>query len=231
VRDSPTRKPDRGNGSTLWVHEMFVTIQGEGPLVGTKAVFIRLGGCNLACNWCDTVYEGSSWWPTIDEIVTRADSLNVDSPMDRHVVITGGEPLRQEVGPLISELLTLGYHVQIETSGSLWPRLGVPEGAMIVVSPKTPKVHPKIKERASAWKYVLEAGRILSDGLPDASPTGGISAPVARPPVGSDVYVQPCWPISGDESQAQSNTDQAVRSVLMHGYRLSLQTHRILGLP
>ena len=229
---NPIRGPAGGDGSSLWVHEVFTTIQGEGPLVGIRSVFVRLGGCNLACEWCDTVFEGSDWRPSVSELIAKVDELSDPwGPEGTLVVLTGGEPLRQEVGPAITALIESGYTVQIETSGSVWPKLGVPEDALVVVSPKTPKVHPKVAASATAWKYVVEAGRVLEDGLPDYSPQRGLGKPVARPPEGSAVYVQPCDPVSGSVDEVKANTDEAVRSVLSHGYRLSIQIHRHADIP
>jgi organic radical activating enzyme len=210
-------------------------------------VFVRLGGCNLRCEWCDTVFEGSDWRPSIDELADHVDELSgAWGSEGTLVVLTGGEPLRQEVGPFVTALVDRCYTVQIETSGSVWPKLGVPEAAQIVVSPKTPKVRREVRERATAWKYVVEAGAVLDDGLPAYKSGRGIPEdetehmastmfgcpprPVARPPEDAEVYVQPCDPASGSADEAKANTDEAVRSAMVHGYRLSLQIHKKAGL-
>jgi len=119
------------------VCEIFPSRQGEGRLAGTPSVFVRASGCNLRCRWCDTPY--ASWSPEgedlpVDEIVQRIkgsgvfNQLNLtrESPPLKtpdpfiHVVLTGGEPmLFAELVPLSQELRRRGYHVTIETSGTL----------------------------------------------------------------------------------------------------------------
>jgi len=239
---NPRRPPEKGDGTELWVQEVFLSIQGEGPYAGERAVFVRLAGCNLACTWCDTEFESSDWRPSVedllDEVVRQANGA-----CDL-VVITGGEPLRQEVSFLIQGLHTRKFRVQVETSGSVWPRCGVPEGALLVVSPKTPTVHPEIRKRDGAvWKYVVELGRVGEDGLPDYSPQKGLrkDLPVARPPKGARIFVQPCdmedgkslavpYGIGEVSTKTRGNLHQAVESVMNHGYILSVQLHKLAGL-
>jgi len=103
----------------LLVNEIFYSIQGEGPTIGKPAVFVRLGGCNLACAWCDSKY---TWDPkcadnkvwTIKKIIREIKKYPC-----RHLVITGGEPLLQQdkLKILLSKLK--GYTAEIETNGSL----------------------------------------------------------------------------------------------------------------
>lgn len=115
-------------GCTLVVAEVFgPTVQGEGPSVGRRASFIRLGGCNLSCSWCDTPYtwDASRYqlrtelvrWP-VEDILDRAEQ---DSPS--LVVITGGEPMLHQQQPgwdyLLGELADVD--VEIETNGTLTP--------------------------------------------------------------------------------------------------------------
>jgi len=235
---NPKRSPEKGDGTELWVQEVFHSIQGEGPYAGERAVFVRLAGCNLACTWCDTEFESSDWGPSIDEL--REEVVKLANAQTELVVITGGEPLRQEVHFLIQGLLTREFKVQVETSGSVWPRAGVPEDALLVVSPKTPKVHPEIlKREGSVWKYVVELGRVGEDGLPDYSPQKGLrKKPVARPPKGALIFVQPCdmnspgvpYGIGDASTKTRGNLHQAVESVMNHGYTLSVQMHKLAGL-
>ncbi|OPY31020.1 MAG: molybdenum cofactor biosynthesis protein A [Methanomassiliicoccales archaeon PtaU1.Bin124] len=97
------------------VCEIFRSLQGEGTLIGTPTTFIRLTGCNLDCNWCDTAYarnEGKEM--TVEQILMEVDELET-----HFVCVTGGEPLMQKgINELLEELLDDGYHVSLETNGS-----------------------------------------------------------------------------------------------------------------
>lgn len=254
------KNPIRSNethldGQTLAVQEIFYTIQGEGPFSGTPAVFIRLAGCNLACTFCDTEFEsGIANRLDVDQIVKKTMSF----PRPQLVVLTGGEPLRQNVVPLIKLLIMTGVRtVQIETAGTVWSEgmeelmkklatsyLGDP--VVIVCSPKTPAINRDIQKWIEHYKYVIEAGKVdVEDGLPvngtqtrnfqvvqrifrpwsDPNVANAIARGDGRP----NVWVSPCD--SHDVEVNKMNTAQAVASSMKHGYRLSLQTHKILGLP
>jgi 7-cyano-7-deazaguanosine (preQ0) biosynthesis protein QueE len=114
----------------LVVSEVFgPTWQGEGPSVGRRAGFVRLGRCNLACQFCDTAY---TWdWERYDpaaeltkrsvsDVVAELASMNVDL-----VVITGGEPLLQQrhLGPLVDECARRNWRIEVETAGTIAPAL------------------------------------------------------------------------------------------------------------
>ena len=96
--------------------EIFRSLQGEGTLIGTPTVFIRTSGCNLECAWCDTPYSKK-----VGDEMTVADILDKVKAFEiHHVCVTGGEPLYQtESVKLIDELLKAGYHVSVETNGSI----------------------------------------------------------------------------------------------------------------
>jgi organic radical activating enzyme len=103
-------------GQALPLMEAFYTIQGEGTYSGQPAYFIRLGGCDVGCVWCDVK---DSWeagkWPLveIDQIVAQADAHPA-----RLAVITGGEPLMYDLGPLTRGLKEKGFTINLETSGA-----------------------------------------------------------------------------------------------------------------
>jgi len=103
---------------TLPISETFTSIQGEGKLTGVPSWFCRVSGCNLRCTWCDTPY--ASWKPeftkrTIDELVKDAKASGTN-----HAVLTGGEPmLFEQLVPLSNQLVAHGFHITIETAGTL----------------------------------------------------------------------------------------------------------------
>ena len=105
------------DGLSLDVVEVFPTIQGEGPFAGRPATFIRLAGCHLKCSFCDTDFTSNRALVTVFELGARVEK-------HRHglVVLTGGEPMRQNIVPLCEALVAGGYTVQIETAGSFWPQ-------------------------------------------------------------------------------------------------------------
>lgn len=122
--DNPIRKVDATDtGEVTHVQEIFYTIQGEGPSSGTPAAFVRLNGCSLKCSFCDTDFESDWKKMTAGEIVAAIEEAMPDHfTMNKDylplVVITGGEPLRQNISKLVDHLIASGYRVEIETSGS-----------------------------------------------------------------------------------------------------------------
>lgn len=111
-------KDDRGKpaGPALRVTEVFLSLQGEGRDIGLPTVFVRLTGCNLRCAWCDTEYSFSGGeWATVANLVKTVEGFR---PVHR-VCLTGGEPLLQkDHQDFVRALLSRGYHIVVETSGS-----------------------------------------------------------------------------------------------------------------
>lgn len=225
------------DGSTLLVHSIFPTIQGEGPFAGIPALFIRLAGCNLQCPLCDTEYTDNAKMMPVADIVHHAGLSRLGL-----VVLTGGEPFRQNVALLLNRLRHCGIHTQIETNGVLpiqdQPKVET-EVALgftsIVCSPKSGKLAPVFGHLSSAFKYVVKAGDVCEDGLPrtalDNPP--GSSGRVAPPPptFKKPIYIQPA-----DEKSPEANAlnmQQAVDSVLMYpaNRRLCIQMHKYAELP
>ena len=107
--------------------EVFYSLQGEGPTVGTPSVFLRLATCNLTCTWCDTKY---TWdWANFD-YAQEVVSLEASQLEERilgfacsNLVITGGEPLLQqsELAPLVTSLKSHGTRFEVETNGTIAP--------------------------------------------------------------------------------------------------------------
>ncbi len=139
------------DGRLLPLVEDFYTIQGEGFHAGKPAYFIRLGGCDVGCSWCDSK---NSWNPKlfppvpVEEIISRAVSHPAKS-----IVITGGEPLSYPLGPLCKALKAHGMEIFIETSGS-HPLSGTLD--WICLSPKQNKPPlPEIYPLAHELKVII----------------------------------------------------------------------------
>lgn len=260
---NPIRKMS-GPDDPLRVKEVFYTIQGEGPLAGRPALFVRMAGCNLKCWFCDTDFEGED----VEEFVAVRLSLFIESKLKengcRLVVFTGGEPLLQpRLSEVMSRLNSVGVSCQVETAGSVWHVnfddviTGKPHCmTTMVVSPKTPTINPMVAQRASAWKYIVRADELDEDGLPNRSTQqkkhklvrlarpwdflsdGKGSAMFAprNPPEGylgrcyaEQIFLQPCD--EGDARLNARNATAAAAACMKYGYRLSIQTHKVVGLP
>jgi 7-carboxy-7-deazaguanine synthase len=174
---------------------------------------------------CDTDYTTGRRTMTIKEIADEA----IKATVGRLVVLTGGEPLRQNSVPLMDLLYTRDMDVQIETSGTAWQQ--IPIHATVVCSPKTPFIHPKLKEYIHAYKYVLDYRYVNPDnGLP--TDTLGAPAAPAYPPPGFTkqmVFVQP--KDEQDPEMNARNMEAAVASCTKYGWRLGVQLHKIARVP
>lgn len=121
----------------MHITEIYKSIQGESTHAGLPCVFVRLTGCNLRCNWCDSEYTFTGGHRmTVEEVEAEVEML---SPGGGLVEITGGEPMLQEreVIPLMDRLLRSGYTVLLETSGER-PLERVPQGVIKIVDVKCP---------------------------------------------------------------------------------------------
>lgn len=211
------------------LHSYFPTIQGEGPFCGERALFFRLHGCNLRCPGCDTEYTSAKSFVAPKFFVNTAQELGwAEGAL---VVITGGEPFRQNIGPAIFALLEAGYRVQVETNGVLAPE-GIPwdhPRFSVVCSPKTSRIHETILQEAIAFKYVLQHGHVSEDdGLPTKALQHAASPRVARPPAGALVFVQPMD--EGEPTANALNLDAAIRSTMRFGHRLQIQVHKHINM-
>jgi 7-carboxy-7-deazaguanine synthase len=237
LNKQPISKPVHLEDGALDVHSYFYTIQGEGPFTGKPALFVRLWGCNLQCPGCDTEYteKRKQYSPTkLAELV-----LNKLHP-SAIVVITGGEPLRQNLTPFLEILLKKGRTVQIETNGTLplspglekYVHTGNPYGwkLHVVCSPKTGKVNKDLRPFIGAYKYVgSKADLNPEDGLPLTALGHSASPFVARPHsfFAGPIYLQPMD--AHEQNSNAENLDACVRSVMQNGYTLQLQTHKLIG--
>ena len=122
------------DAARLKITEVFLSLQGESSLVGWPTVFIRLTGCPLRCQYCDTAYAfHGGQWRTLDELLEQAASYRV-----RHVCVTGGEPLAQKPClELLRRLCDAGYVVSLETSGAI-DVAGVDPRVIRILDLKTP---------------------------------------------------------------------------------------------
>jgi 7-carboxy-7-deazaguanine synthase (Cx14CxxC type) len=206
------------------VKEIFYTLQGEGANAGTPAVFLRFAGCNLwsgrekdrataVCRFCDTEFVGTDG-PGGGKFATPADLAEViarewpGNGTRRFVVCTGGEPLLQIDVPLIDALHARGFRIAIETNGTLAPPAGID---WICVSPKA--------EALLALRH--------GDELKLIHPQAGAEPERYEALQFTHFFLQPM-----DGPQLAENTRLAVEYCKQHPHwRLSLQTHKLIGIP
>ncbi|PRQ08225.1 7-carboxy-7-deazaguanine synthase QueE [Enhygromyxa salina] len=145
--------------ASLRIQERFVSVQGEGALVGVPSSFVRVSGCNLRCVWCDT--PRSSWAPEgeatgLDELVEWC------AAGPRHVVLTGGEPMLFSPAAELSQALrAAGHHLTIETAGTVWCE-GL-QADLMSISPKLSHSTPWRRDPKLATMH--EAARLNLDVL------------------------------------------------------------------
>jgi 7-carboxy-7-deazaguanine synthase len=213
----------------LKVHEIFQTIQGEASYTGTPSVFIRLQGCPVGCAFCDTPLtwnpnpkiipiaamldktedEESCASMTVDQIIRQLDNYSA-----RHVVITGGEPAMYDLTELTTAIIDSVRSVQIETSGTFEIRCA--EDTWITVSPKF---------NMPGGLPVLRNALMMADE---------IKMPVGKerdienihelivPESSCDIWLQPL-------SQSAKATALCVKHAILNNWKVSLQTHKYLG--
>lgn len=224
------------SGDVLLIKELFYTIQGEGPDSGKAAIFLRLAKCNLRCWFCDTDFETDLQdWPLRDlcEKIGKMSKLHHCS----FVVITGGEPLLQNIVPLVKLLNALGIKVSVETAGTkYYPELAevfdaaCSQGNLIVCSPKTPEINGRLERIVGAWKYVIKAGETHM-GFPIGSTQMQGRTTNTFIPVRIDVpiWVQPMD--EQDDALNAANLAECVRIVMTDpSIRLGVQIHKMAGL-
>lgn len=232
LNTQPISKQTTTDGATLDVHHIFATIQGEGPFAGVPAIFVRLYGCNLQCPFCDTDYTSEKITFTKNDLLHAIDRLA--GTTYNLVVFSGGEPMRQSIGPMVAKLILNGYMVQVETNGTLYQE-EFPynhERCKIVCSPKTGTINKKLLPHIDALKYVVHADMIdPEDGLPLKALNHTASPHVAKPPKGFNkqaIYVQP---IDVDNpAENERHLKAAINSCMKFGYRLCIQVHKTVGL-
>jgi len=201
------------------VNEIYYTLQGEGANTGRPAVFLRFSGCNLwtgreedrasaICRFCDTDFVGGTRYASARELAEDvATQWDGNGTAKRFVVITGGEPLLQLDAPLIDGLHAKGFEIAIETNGTIEAPPGID---WICVSPKAGTI---IKQRSG-------------NELKLVYPQAGLAPPALERLGFAQFFLQPM-----DGPELEENTERAARYCLEHPrWRLSLQTHKLLGI-
>lgn len=206
------------------VKEIFLTLQGEGGQAGRAAVFCRFAGCNLwsgreedrataACNFCDTDFvgldgPGGGRFAGAGDLADAIETAWRGGPGDRLVVLTGGEPLLQVDAPLVDALHARGFSIALETNGSLPCPPGID---WICVSPKGQV--PVVQRSGSELKLVY--------------PQPGVDPAAFEGWAFERLLLQPM-----DGPRLAENTRAAIDYCLSHPrWRLSVQTHKTLGIP
>ena len=206
--------------------EIYYTLQGEGAQTGRPAVFCRFSGCNLwsgreedrataICRFCDTDFVGTDGpgggkYPTAEALAraVREKWIPTNGKISPFVVCTGGEPLLQLDDALVNAFHDLGMEIAVETNGTLLPPAGID---WICVSPK------------AGTELVLQSGDELKLVYPQ---------PGAEPEKYEHLnfrffFLQPM-----DGPELEQNITRTLEYCLSHpGWRLSLQTHKILNIP
>ncbi len=222
--------------TALNINEMFETIQGEGAYTGIPSIFVRLQGCPVGCPWCDTKHT----WEIKPQLATSAEQVIAKSAesetffisnetdllaqfetqgyVAKHVVITGGEPCMYDLRPLTALLHDKGYTTQIETSGTF--EVLCDERTYVTVSPKINmkggyKVLVSALERANEIKHPIAMQKHIDE----------LDALLANVSTleGKQVCLQPI-------SQQKRATELAVQTCIARNWRLSLQTHKYIGI-
>ncbi|MDX3909360.1 MAG: 7-carboxy-7-deazaguanine synthase [Sphingobium sp.] len=205
------------------VKEMFLTLQGEGMQAGRRAVFLRFAGCNLwsgrevdrataVCRFCDTDFVGTDGagggkFADADDLVQAAVNFWAAGAAGRYIVLTGGEPMLQVDDALVDGLHDAGFEIAIESNGTLPVHPGID---WVCISPK-------------AGSEVVQ--------------TCGNELKLVWPQAGSDYQAMESWRFDHwliqplDDPQAAQNIEAAIAFVMERPkWRLSLQTHKALGL-
>ena len=191
--------------------EAFRTVQGEGAHTGRPSYFMRIGGCDVGCHWCDVK---ESWDAQKHPLTSLDELLELPGNQDSIVVITGGEPLMWDMGPLTEGLRARGFRVHLETSGA-YPVTG--SWDWVCLSPK------KTKAPLVEWYALANELKVIIFNDDDfkwaAAHAEQCSAQI-------ELFVQPEW----------SRRDQNIPKIIDFlesnpQWRLGLQTHKYIGMP
>lgn len=198
-------------GTMLPLMEEFYTIQGEGGYTGTAAYFVRIGGCDVGCHWCDVKesWNAAIHPPTSVDTIVQNAAKYADT-----VVVTGGEPLTWDMTYLTVKLKAAGLKVHIETSGA-YPLSG--DWDWICLSPKKNKLpNQSVYDNANELKVIIYNKHDFLFAEEQA----------ANVPEGTLLFLQPEW------SKKDEMTPLIVDYVMKNPkWRVSLQTHKYLNIP
>lgn len=198
-------------GLMLPLMEEFYTIQGEGFHKGTAAYFVRIGGCDVGCHWCDVK---ESWNPALHPPTAIGAIAENAVKHSKTIVVTGGEPLTWDMGPLTALLKEKGLSIHIETSGA-YPITGVWD--WICLSPK------KIKLPVDDIYLKADELKVIVYNKDDLRFAEEQAAKVSDECI---LYLQPEW------SKRESSMPLIVDYVMKNPrWKVSLQTHKYLNIP
>ena len=191
--------------------EIFHSVQGEGARAGIPHVFVRFGNCNLRCEWCDTDFLTYREMNCVD-ILSEISKFNC-----KNIIFTGGEPMINDLWPIQRLLKNRGYHISIETNGTIL----IPEGLIdwICVSPKDQIYsNVKIKQRQGDELKCVYLGQDLA--MYDELIKGF-----------THLYLQPCY-FENESVEWNGQNFTLTESVVKqnNSWRLSLQTHKWMGI-
>ena len=197
-------------GQMLPLMEAFYTIQGEGYHKGTAAYFIRVGGCDVGCHWCDLKES----WDAEKHPPTAIEKIIKDASPYKTIVVTGGEPLTWDMGPVTAGLKGAGLQTHIETSGA-YELSG--EWDWICLSPKKNKLPlAPIYKVADELKMIVYNKHDLEFAQQEATKVGP----------NCELYLQPEW------SVRDKVVPMIVDFVMANPeWKVSLQTHKYLNIP
>ena len=198
-------------GLLLPLMEEFYTIQGEGYHKGTAAYFVRIGGCDVGCHWCDVK---ESWLAELHPPTETSKIVENAAKYSNTVVVTGGEPLTWDMTQLTNGLKAKGLKAHIETSGA-YKLTGTWD--WICLSPKKLKLPTEeIYEKANELKMIIYNRDDFRFAEEQASKVGN----------GCILYLQPEW------SRREKMIPEIVDYVMANPkWKVSLQTHKYLNIP
>lgn len=198
-------------GEMVPLMEEFYTIQGEGHHAGKAAYFIRVGGCDVGCHWCDVK---ESWNPDLHPPTEVSKIASNAAQYSKTIVVTGGEPLTWNMKPLTDKLREKGLSIHIETSGA-YPLSG--DWDWICLSPK--KTKPPVKEIYSK-AHELKVIVYNQNDLKWAEEHAALCNTTCK------LYLQPEW--SKKDKIMPTITDYVMANPK---WQISLQTHKYIGIP